>query len=532
MYKLLIVDDEPLVRMGLKAAVDWEGNGYEVVGEAASGSQALAYVENLHPHIVITDIRMPGMDGIELIRQVRERQLGTKFIVLSNYDDFHLVKEALKCGASDYFLKVTMETDKLLESLAAVCGQIDAEAESRKDRLMMSSTLHDHKAQIKSRYFYQLIHGKMDEEGIARFVQESRLKLFDPQGTLFVVRVDNSRAVVDGRFQGDEELFVYTLASILEEIVAKFGPSEVFEHDTSTYVLILSGNHAGKRHIAEQIQGLLQQYLNLASGTIYNLSFASYSDLKRLLKSIPAFAEHFFYAEQGTIWDGKELPEISDEAWDLYVETKKELALGARHCQDEQTAEAFADWHRRVRERRIRPKLVRELTRQLLIAVQDEMPMLENSWQTHMTALDDELKRADHIDPLMRTAEAYRRELLMQSVRNAQVSRSEILKAKHYMEAHSDRKLTLDEVAKRVNMNKSYFCRLFKEQTGENFKDYLLRLKMERATTLIRQTDKKISEIALDLGYGDIFYFNRVYKKFIGSAPTEIRKQRLEEGRK
>ncbi len=526
MFKLLIVDDEPLVRMGLKAAADWEGNGFQIVGEAANGSQALAFIEKLHPNIVITDIRMPGMDGIQLIRQVQELQRGIKFIVLSNYDDFHLVKEALKCGASDYFLKVTMETDKLLESLAAVCGQINAEAESRQDMLKMSSTLHDHKANIKSRYYHQLIHGKMDEQRLSQFITDSRLKLFEPSGALFVVHVDNCRAVIEGRFQGDEELFVYTLSSIIEEMAANYGPGEVFVHDPSVYVCILTGKQIRTRHVAEQIQGLLQQYLNLATAIVYNVHFASFLEMKQLLNGIPAVAEHFFYAEPGRLWNKDELVLLSDEAWELYIGVKKELSLGAKHCQYEQLSATFAYWNRCVRERRIRPRLARELTRLLLIAVQDETPKGEIGWQIRMTALDEDLKRADHLDQLMLKAEAYL-ELLVHHMRNAHAFRSEILRAKHYIEAHVDRKLTLEEVSKLVNMNKSYFSRLFKEQTGTNFKDYLLQVKMERANSMIRHTDKRISEIALELGYSDIFYFNRVYKKFIGNAPTEIRKQRL-----
>ena len=115
MYKIIIVDDEPFVRTGFKMSVDWEKYGFQIVAEASNGREALAEIERCCPDVIFTDIKMPVMDGIELIRHVRKNYPHIISIVLSNYNEFDLVKQAMKAGAEDYFLKVTVDISKLIQ---------------------------------------------------------------------------------------------------------------------------------------------------------------------------------------------------------------------------------------------------------------------------------------------------------------------------------------------------------------------------------------------------------------------------------
>ncbi|UUZ86157.1 response regulator [Paenibacillus sp. P26] len=124
MYRVLLVDDEPFARMGLRATFDWEGNGFRLVGEASNGKNAAPWIERNEVDILITDIAMPVMDGLELIRTARERCPQMKFILLSCHSDFAYVREGMRMGASDYLLKPTLEPADLKEVLAKVVDQI------------------------------------------------------------------------------------------------------------------------------------------------------------------------------------------------------------------------------------------------------------------------------------------------------------------------------------------------------------------------------------------------------------------------
>lgn len=130
MVKVLIVDDEAVVRIGLKSMIDWKTNGFDLVGEAPNGEKALELIESQQPDIVLTDIKMPAMDGLELISYPFAPELRPQFIVLSSYDDFQFVKGALKAGAKDYLLKLEMTPDKLLEVLRATSQSLETSREA------------------------------------------------------------------------------------------------------------------------------------------------------------------------------------------------------------------------------------------------------------------------------------------------------------------------------------------------------------------------------------------------------------------
>ena len=122
--KVLIVDDETIVRIGIRSMIDWEKNGFEIVGEAGDGEKALEMIRALSPHIVLTDIKMLPMDGLELIQQIRDERLPVRTIVLSCHNEFEYVKQALKLGASDYILKLSMQPHDLLETMKAVSMEV------------------------------------------------------------------------------------------------------------------------------------------------------------------------------------------------------------------------------------------------------------------------------------------------------------------------------------------------------------------------------------------------------------------------
>ena len=127
MKKILIADDEFLVRLGLKTTIDWEQHGFIIVGEAKNGKEALELFEQSDPDILLTDIRMPVMDGLEVIQTVKQKKRSLKCVILTHYDDFNYAKEAIKLGASDYILKSDLNSDNLFSILNRISNEIDAE---------------------------------------------------------------------------------------------------------------------------------------------------------------------------------------------------------------------------------------------------------------------------------------------------------------------------------------------------------------------------------------------------------------------
>ncbi|MFR5354707.1 MAG: response regulator [Clostridia bacterium] len=139
MYQVLIVDDEPIVKIALRSMLDWGSLGFHICGTASNGQEALEMAERMHPNLIICDLKMPVMDGIDLIRTAKDRSMNCEFLVISNYEDFNYVRTALVLGASDYILKVSISPEELTTQLQKI-----------KEKLDQKQTHHQHRKQCRT----------------------------------------------------------------------------------------------------------------------------------------------------------------------------------------------------------------------------------------------------------------------------------------------------------------------------------------------------------------------------------------------
>jgi two-component system response regulator YesN len=158
LYRIIIADDEILARVGIKSLIPWREHGYELIGECENGKKAYDMAKELLPDIIVTDIKMPVMNGIELIRALKAENKDIKFIVLSSYDDFEYVKEAMKLGAEDYILKLQMEPEGLLKVLQNVCNKIVQEKNEKRRK-------NDNMPLMQEKFLKDLIFGKPGVSG-------------------------------------------------------------------------------------------------------------------------------------------------------------------------------------------------------------------------------------------------------------------------------------------------------------------------------------------------------------------------------
>ena len=265
MVKVLIVDDEAVVRIGLKSMIDWKTNGFDLVGEAPNGEKALELSESQQPDIVLTDIKMPAMDGLELISYPFAPELRPQFIVLSSYDDFQFVKGALKAGAKDYLLKLEMTPDKLLEVLRATSQSLETSREAHA-RLAVKSP---HRTVRNS--FFNLISGV----ALAPADHEAFLSLFSEQagqrrfGCLVLRSLDLHK--FDTISETDLHMLNSSVVNVVEEILNEYGTAFCIAGYRGTYYGVFAipqerdgaGERARGEEFCTRIPILLGQYLNL-----------------------------------------------------------------------------------------------------------------------------------------------------------------------------------------------------------------------------------------------------------------------------
>jgi len=206
MYRVLIAEDEVFVRLGLKMSVEWEKMDMRVIADAANGQQAWDIYEKEHPDIILTDIRMPVMDGMELIRRIRERDRETRIVILSCLEEFQLVREAISMGVSDYILKLTMTPEDMEKILQKVRTELESIRGSRKEQGEVSP---EEKKRVLLDFFY---YDSYDMESVKRRLERLALPFGQKNLLMAILEVDNYGRL-QSRFKDEYGLLVSSAIS-------------------------------------------------------------------------------------------------------------------------------------------------------------------------------------------------------------------------------------------------------------------------------------------------------------------------------
>lgn len=278
MYKVMIVDDEMLARIGMKSLIAWNNNGFELVGEYENGKLALEAARTIKPDIIITDIKMPQLSGIELIRNLKQEGFNIKYIILSSYDDFIYVKEAMKLGAEDYILKLEMEPDILLNLLKKTAEKIELECNKNSSYRKIDLNI------LKDNFIKDLLIGNVVETGeIVENLKQLNLCLPEKQLFVLYIKIINTSSYLHYNEQ-DLSIMNYSIINILDEIIMNYGTGYACEIRGWEYSIILSFRLALENHekepdilkekLIKNIEELLADLLNLkvriGVSTIFN----------------------------------------------------------------------------------------------------------------------------------------------------------------------------------------------------------------------------------------------------------------------
>jgi len=514
MIGVLLVDDEQFVRMGLRNLIDWRSCGYEVIGEADNGEDALHMIEENHPELVITDIRMPVLDGLELIRRVSEMEhLATKFIVVSGYDEFEYAQQAMRYGVSDFILK-PVDQDELQAILLRLRPQIS------KDRLS-----------LKSAIFEALIKGETNRKNIEEWEQTLGIQKTENLFYMFIEINDAhlSKGNTGGVFPNEEirNLLSHSITAILslEE------PVLLYEHHDLYGMIVTDKILSQFFGSIERFAAALQNRLSETIGkTIIIYVGAPVQHLDQLPKAYATAKEalqYKFVEPEGPIIYEK----VSAQPLQ-YIELDPNLHRRLMESVEEndavQIGEAVGQIFSVFQENRFAPEAVKTSINQCVFGVirlirelngkEDGLASLQlmTSWNDINITLG-ELQNL--FFKFMSEAAGY-----IVTIRKDK-AKGFIHKVKRYIDSHFHEDITLKSLAAMFYMNPVYLGQLFKKTYGNYLHEYLLQLRMNEAKRLLRQTDLCIYEIAERIGFNNSDYFVTQFKKIEQMTPTEYRSQ-------
>ncbi len=505
-YNVIIVDDEPVIRFGLKASVNWDQEGLCLLGDFPNGEEALKVMEQHKIDILITDIKMPVMDGLALTKKALERFPTLKVVLVSSYTDFEYVREGLKLGAVDYVLKPTLEPEEF-SGLIRKCVKLIEEEQTVEEKLQLinqAAFLKEQKSleQIMKRVILQ------DLEPINFQEQFAWL-----QGSLLIITMRLNRA------EEIEEQFGFLFQTmILEDIQDLFYENVnqgICFPVAETEMLFLMQINAEPYKVLETLKTEIEQETNLSFSFGYEV-ISDVSVVKEgVEKSRVACNQHFFYECQH-IFRYQSFPK--ENAIPLRLDEFHQFLLPY----DERRLTAFLQ--NRCKEwelGRLEPSEIKKEACEIV----SHLFLKQLKWELLFEKCE-QLKKAETLVQLQQILFQQIAEydyLIPQNQTFSQGENQVITKALEYIHKHYTEELTLQTVAGHIHMSRNYFSVLFKRHIGQNFIDYVIDLRIKKAKELLRNTSLKVYEVADQSGFKDVKYFSKLFKKLTGISPADFR---------
>lgn len=538
MIKIFLVEDEFVVREGIKNNVDWKSNGYDFCGEASDGELAFPMIQKLKPDIVITDIRMPFMDGLTLSRLIKKDLPWIEIIILSGYEEFEYAKEGIKIGIAQYLLK-PINGEDLLKEVDALAVKIEEKKKEREIKEKYIREIEENYLNERKELFQYLVTGSKSPAELFEISDKLNIDLSAIWYNVILIKVQ-SMAHAYGEYSGS-----------LIEIEKKLG--EIFSEKN---LLIFDRNLEGKALLfkadsREDILALQEEYITEMKKILKSYDniryFGGVGNPVNRLREIPfsfenashAFA-HRYLVKESLILDCRDIEEgiyTEQENFDIRDMNFKQIDRSKireflKFGEREETVYFVEEFFKDVGSSALKSNMFRQyIVMDTYFCIAEFLESLAFS--------KEEIEAPDANSGVMQNPEnsiGYLIRIICRALelRDKTVSNrygdvvNEVIR--YIEENYSDEELSLNVLASHVNFSPNHLSMVFSQQMGQTFIRYLTTYRMNKAKELLRCTGKRSSIISMEVGYKDPHYFSYLFKKTQGMTPTQYRGGKGSEG--
>ena len=513
MYKVVVVEDDKIIRRGICQAIPWEQNGFVVAGEASDGELALELIEREQPHVVISDINMPFLNGLDMVRQLKDKTPDTRFIFLTGYEDFTYAQQAIQLKAFDYLLK-PVDTSVLLQKAIEAAAEWEEAAEKEK-RITSSMPILQQK-------FFRKIENDDAELDIEKELADLKVEL---EGAFYSILLINYTYVSE-----DHSLF------LKEQLVQKAshyfgeGKSHVLHVADNEYAILLSFDE-GDRQKNKFAEGLFNELINEETVTMtLGRTYANLFEISHSYIEARMAMDMRHIMGTGTLFSIEDTVAKSEKSNSQFQYLESKVAVQIKQGVPEKVQETLDQFIESVVENKsisLTDLKIFTLKYMTMLFFEIEKWNKEEVKSFNSSEMFKEVMEMDTLADMMGVIRGLIQrwaELMYQKEDNDYKSHVDL--AIQYMkENYGDSNLTLQKVAKLIHVSTPYLSNLFKLEKGFNFGDYLLELRMKKAMELLRVENLKNYEVAEQVGYSNPQYFSICFKKYTSYTPAEYKKK-------
>ena len=532
LYRIILVDDEEEVRKGIIRKIDWEALGFQVVGDAENGQDALEKIEQLEPDVVMTDIRMPYMDGLTLTSWIRQKYPSVKVLIFSGFDDFEYAQKAIKLNVTEYILK-PVNVEELTRILNRVRENLEQEIEQRRDVDRLRESYLSSLPILRELFLNDMVRGNMPAENIRQKLEEYKIDILGAEKWLTaVINVENEASEETGlTLHQEKELIPISVKSLLEDNLKDYCQFMAFNSAVGvTLIAAVDGERKQTSlidllgDICKEIKRILQVTVTIGIGyfsrELEQLPAAYQSAVDALgYREIVGTGKTIYINDMEPVSRGKLQLETRDEADLIAVVkfgTREKIEAAAKNFAARMEGARVHMRQLQVYQMSIINCLIRLMQQQDL-----ELGAMFGTDEMYGKVIYGNMKPEEFASVITevgcRMNEAMNRE-------RDKTAKKVILEAKQYILDHyQDPELSVDVMCRQLHMSPAYFSTVFKRETGQTYIAYLTEVRLDKAVELLNTTDDKTYVIAQKVGYQEQNYFSYVFKKRFGISPTKFR---------
>ena len=531
MYSVMLVDDEEEVRIAIEKKIDWQELGFEVIATAENGQDALELALEKQPDVVMTDINMPFMSGLEFSKQLKAELPATKIVIFSGYDEFEYAKEAIELSAEEYILK-PIDADELYKVFARIKSSLDDELDKMRNVQNLEKYYQESFPFFREQFLIGLIEGHIEAERIQEIVADYGEGI---EGNFYAVGIIKLSFDKKEEFNNaDRRLFSVSLIQLAKKNLEAHPNYHCINYLGNVIVL---GCFEQEKEYDEFVSNL-DKICKLSAKLIEIPTTAGVgglvSELKDLFSSFKAAREAVAYR---SLFDNNQAISIKDvepvdAAINLFENDNvnnilKQIKIGTEEALDSSIKDFFSDLYQRG-------ITIYQLKLSILEAY-FEIVKLAKSYDIPNVGVankdGDLLLVLENMDSMEGVEKWFfdRCFSIREDINKTRMDSTSLLidKAKEYIGEHyAESDLSVDRLCSYLNVSANYFSALFKKNTGDSFVSYLTNIRMNKAVELLENTDEKAYIIAGLIGYDEPNYFSYVFKKAYGISPSKYRQQK------
>lgn len=533
MLKMIIADDEIIVREGLLDIINWNEYGVEIIGEATDGQEAFDLCMKLKADILLTDIRMPFMDGLEAAMKMKESGANIKIIFFSGIQDFNYAKTAVNVNAEGYILK-PLEVNELKEVISKVVNKVLAERERETRFSQLKLQMQENFGTLREKFLRNLVLGVYkNEQDIVEKLNYFKIAFRNDESIcVAVIQIDEYYGLTRDYSEGDKQLLNFAVTNISDEILENYTTGNSFCINENEFVLIFKYDNLMENKLDLMLNDLmtcLKGFVKASLSVGVGKKVTAVYEAAISYKAAATALQYKFYTGKGSIMHINDMhPTDANNLFADLLEKENRLMSLIKLGDENATEELLNDIFTHLcSDKAYTIEYVQGVCAEFVYitsrSIYELGENLDNILKSRVEILEDIYSKEDIFD-----LKAYMCGILTSvaehfSKKYTQKNGKVISDIKSIIEKSYMKDISINRISEQVFLSPNHISMIFRQETGETITDYITKIRMEKAKELLGNLDNKILEVAEAVGYEDASYFSKVFKKYTGIYPQKFR---------